>query len=391
MKIGLIGAGRLGICLALLIEDAGYEVIASDTREDYIKDLQKGKIDTTEPRVQEYLTKATKIEFTTDNDKVILESDIIYTLVATPSLEDGSYDVSNVDDVVGDFQRLGWSTTGSNGSGLTGKSLVIGCTTNPGDCDVFQRRLMDDGVDVYYNPEFIAQGSIIKDLQYADMVLIGGNGHHVSVLENIYHKIQLGFQYPSIHFMSTKAAELTKIAVNCFLTTKISYANMIGQVLSKSNMDDEIDNVLKAIGADDRIGQKYLKFGFGFGGPCFPRDNRAFAAYATQVGVEHNIGTTTDNFNNSHAEFLRDHYVSKNPNKDIPFYFDYISYKKGTDILVESQQFKLCKDLINLGYVVYINDIPDVIDKVKDQFDERVVFVNEDTVIPSKIYYINLP
>ena len=390
MKIGLIGAGRLGICLALLIEDAGYEVIASDTREDYIKDLQKGRIDTAEPRVQEYLTKATKIEFTTDNDKVILESDIIYTLVATPSLEDGSYDVSNVDDVVGDFQRLGWSTTGSNGSGLTGKSLVIGCTTNPGDCEVFQRRLMDDGVDVFYNPEFIAQGSIIKDLQNADMVLIGGYGHHIPVLEKIYYGIQ-GEPYPYIHNMSTKAAELTKIAVNCFLTTKISYANMIGQVLSKSNMDDEIDNVLKAIGSDDRIGQKYLNFGFGFGGPCFPRDNRAFAAYAKQVGVEHNIGTTTDNFNNSHAEFLKDYYSSKNPNKDVPFYFDYISYKKGTDILVESQQFKLCKDLIDMGYIVYINDIPDVIDQVKDQFNDRVVFVDEDTVIPSEICNINLP
>ena len=369
MKIGLIGAGRLGLCLALLIERAGYPVIASDVRKEYIQCLKKGVLGTTEPCVHELLWQSKNIEFTTDNDKVILESDIIFTLVATPSLEDGSYDISNVEDVVSDFQRLGWGTTGSNGSGLTGKSLVVGCTTNPGDCEVFQRRLLDDGIDVYYNPEFIAQGSIVKDLQNADMVLIGGNGHHVSVLEDIYHKIQLGFKHPSIHFMSTKAAELTKIAVNCFLTTKISYANMIGQVLSKSGLDDEINNVLKSIGADSRVGQKYMGFGFGFGGPCFPRDNRAFASYAQKIGVEHNIGTTTDNFNDAHAKFMVEYFIKKNGTHR-PFCFKYLTYKPDTDILTESQQYRLCVDLLDEGYKVYCID-----DQQKEKLDSRIEFV----------------
>ena len=182
MKIGIIGAGRLGICFALLCEQAGYEVLASDVREDYVHSLRNKAIKTTEPAVQELLERSDNIDFTTDNNRVILESDIIFTLVATPSLEDGSYDVSAVDDVVSDFQKLGWKTTGENGSGLTGKSLVIGCTTNPGDCDDFQRRLIDDGVDVYYNPEFIAQGSIVDDLRHADMVLLGGSGEHSGCL-----------------------------------------------------------------------------------------------------------------------------------------------------------------------------------------------------------------
>jgi UDP-glucose 6-dehydrogenase len=137
MKIGLIGAGRLGLCLALLIEKAGYDVIASDTRSDYIKELQDKTYNGSEPTVGTLLNYSKNIEFTTDNERVILESDIIFTLVATPSNEDGSYDVSNVEDVVSDFMKLGWKTTGENGSGLTGKSLVVGCTTNPGDCEVF--------------------------------------------------------------------------------------------------------------------------------------------------------------------------------------------------------------------------------------------------------------
>ena len=184
MKIGLIGTGRLGLGLALLIERAGYSVLASDARKDYIQGLQKGVLGTTEPDVHDLLWSSKNIEFTTDNERVIIECDIIFTLVATPSLEDGSYDVSNVDDVVSDFQKIGWKTS------LSGKSLVVGCTTNPGDCNDFQKRLAEEGVDVYYNPEFIAQGSIVKDLINADMVLIGGKGKHQDELVKIYYGVQ---------------------------------------------------------------------------------------------------------------------------------------------------------------------------------------------------------
>ena len=250
---------------------------------------------------------------------------------------------------------------------------MVGCTTNPGDCDTFQRRLSEEGVDVYYNPEFIAQGSIVKDLINADMVLIGGEGKHRDELEKIYNQIQ--DKKPSIHFMSTKAAELTKIAVNCFLTTKISYANMLGQVLTMSGMEDEIDNVLNSIGADKRVGKKYLKYGFGFGGPCFPRDNRAFASYASKVGVNHNIGHVTDAFNEEHATFLKEYFIYKNKKK-IPFFFDYLTYKPRTDILTESQQYRLCLDLLDAGYKVYCSD-----DKLKNKCDNRIVFEtpSEDT------------
>ena len=374
MKIGLIGAGRLGLCLALLMDKAGYSVIASDVRKDYIDGLQIGEVTTTEPLVGQYLDSARRIEFTTDNLRVIEESDIIFTLVLTPSLENGSYDVSNVDDVVSDILKYGWDKDLSN------KSLVIGCTTNPGDCDFFQDRLSETGISVFYNPEFIAQGSIIKDLQNADMVLLGGDGKHKGNLVNIYKKIQYGYREPSIHLMSTKAAEITKIAVNCFLTTKISYANMIGQVLAQSNLYDEIETVLSSIGSDSRIGHKYMNFGFGFGGPCFPRDNRAFASYAQKVGVEHNIGTTTDNFNKAHLLFLKDYFINDNSD-DLPFWFDYIAYKPGTDILTESQQYQLCLEFLDLGYKVYVSD-----DLLKDKCDARILFGVPD----EKVYRIDL-
>ena len=143
MKIGVIGAGRLGICFALLCEAAGYEVLVSDIREEYINDLNDRKIITTEPEVGNLLKVAKNFEATTNNKKVIEECDIIYTLVQTPSLEDGSYDVSAVDNVVSDILES---------PNISHKSFIVGCTTNPGDCDKWSHQLKDHGVDVFYNP-----------------------------------------------------------------------------------------------------------------------------------------------------------------------------------------------------------------------------------------------
>lgn len=358
MKIGLIGAGRLGICFALLLEGAGYDVLVSDIREDYVDGLNKRIISTNEPSVQELLSKSVKFEATTDNRRVIKECDIIYTLVATPSLPDGSYDVSAVWKVIEDIQSCEFE--------LDGKSFVVGCTTNPGDCELFQTELNPYGVDVYYNPEFIAQGSIIRDLENADMVLIGGQGKHLEDLIGIYNGIQV--TKPSISVMSTSSAEIVKIAVNCFMTTKISFANMIGEVLVLSGLEDEIDSVLSSIASDTRIGNKYMKYGFGFGGPCLPRDNRAFGKYAEKLGLKYNLGTTTDDFNNEHAKFLKEYFIRKN-DRNLPFAFHYISYKGGTDILTESQQYRLCLDLLDSGYKVYV-----VEDYVKTQSDDRIIF-----------------
>ena len=384
MKIGLIGAGRLGICLALLMERVGYDVIVSDIRTAYVSGLNDRRIQTNEPEVEDLLKEAKNFKATTDNKEVIEQSDIIFTLVATPSLEDGSYDVSSVDDVVDDLKKV---------DGINGKSFIVGCTTNPGDCKRWEEKLSGCGVDVYYNPEFIAQGSIIKDLINADMVLIGGEGHHRSELEQIYYGIQGPRKEPSIHFMSTTAAELVKLAVNCYLTTKISYANMVGEVMISSGMEDEVDNVLSAIGSDSRVGSKYLKYGYGFGGPCLPRDNRAFAAFANKLGMKYNLGETTDNFNNEHSKFLKDYFIKQNKD-NLPFCFDYISYKKGTDILTESQQYRLCLDLLDNGYKVYVIEqkciVEQIYDKLYAQYPSQIIFLYDEENLPQHVFRIKL-
>jgi UDPglucose 6-dehydrogenase len=387
MKIGVIGAGRLGICFALLCEAAGYDVLVSDIREDYVESLNNRDIVTNEPEVQSLLKVAKNFRATTDNKEVIRECDLIYTLVATPSLEDGSYDVSSVWSIVENFNEENIRDK---------KYFVVGCTVNPGDCDNFRKNLPSN-IKVFYNPEFIAQGSIINDLRNADMVLLGvdprvdSDDKTISDIKGLYKKIQVNRAI--VCTMSTTAAEITKIAVNCFLTTKISYANMLGDVLNLSGCGDEVIGVLTAIGTDTRIGRKYLNYGLGYGGPCLPRDNRAFAAFAKNLGLDYNLGTVTDEINNQHASFVCDFYNKINKNHK-PFYFDYITYKKGTDILTESQQYRLCIDLLELGHSVYIHNdkriFNEVYDYLNEKYGDRVKFVDDIKNITEPIFIVNL-
>ena len=376
MKIGVIGAGRLGLTFALLCEKNGYEVLVSDVREDYVYNLNQKICITNEPLIQDMLFKSTKLSATTDNIEIIKNCDTIFTFVATPSTIDGNYDTSKVFDVSGNF-----NTASALEIPLFNKKFIIGCTTNPGDTEQIQQRLNMFNIQVAYNPEFIAQGEIVKGLEQSDIVLIGTDYQELAnELIEIYNRIQT--TPVNAYVMSGKAAEITKIGINCFLTTKISYANMMGDIMVKAGIKTEIDMVLSAIGGDTRVGKKYMKYGFGFGGPCLPRDNRALGHYAKNLGMELNLPLTVDSFNREHANFLKDYYVNLNPDKSTPFVMNYITYKRGTDILEESQQFQLCIDLLNDGYMVNVIEIDAISSKLNylsESYNGRLKFYKQGT------------
>lgn len=385
MKIGVIGAGRLGLTFALLCEKAGYNVLVSDKREDYVQNLNQGVCITNEPMIQKMLFEVYDFSATTDNIEIIRECDVIFTFVATPSTMDGNYDTSKVFEVANDF-----FTASQLEVPVYDKKFIIGCTTNPGDVEQIQDKLRMFNIQVAYNPEFIAQGEIVKGLEQSDIVLIGTEYPELgNMLVKIYEKLQT--TPVNAHIMSSKAAEVTKIGINCFLTTKISYANMMGDILMKAGLNAEIDTVLSAIGGDSRVGKKYMKYGFGFGGPCLPRDNRALGYYAKNLGMELNLPLTVDEFNKEHSTFLKDHYISLNPNKEIPFVMNYITYKRGTDILEESQQFKLCIDLLDEGYSVNVIEIDEVsknLQSLSESYNGRLKFYKQGT--KPEGYVINL-
>jgi nucleotide sugar dehydrogenase len=375
MKIGVIGIGKLGLCFALLLEKNGFNVLGSDINQEYIDKINNKTLQSLEPSINELLNNSKNLKTTTDNLKLITESDIIFTLVQTPSKEDGEYNHSNVETIINQFFELN-----KNGVDLTNKIFVVGCTTMPNYCDTVYERLNKLGVHVCYNPEFIAQGEIVKGLEMADMVLIGSSSEYASnTLKDVYKKIMK--VEPTFNIMSNTAAEITKISINCFLTSKISFANMIGETCISSGIGNEINKVLTAIGDDSRIGKKYLKFGYGFGGPCLPRDNKALGRHMDKISLAVNLPYEVDNFNNNHNQFLYEILITQNPDKNIPFIFDSVSYKKGLDIITESQQLKLAETLLSNGYSVIIIDLPQVIGLIekdfKSKYDNKVILASE--------------
>jgi nucleotide sugar dehydrogenase len=343
-NISIIGVGKLGLCLGLNLEKKGFNITGVDMFEDYIQSLNTKTFNTTEPSVNEYLYKSKNIIFTTELPKA-LQNDTIFVVVRTPSTYDWKYDHSQIEHIADQLIQLGKQSTR--------KDLIINCTTFPGYCDTLQEKLKDYNYFVSYNPEFIAQGTIIQDQVYCDTVLIGEADEYAGELITKIYK-EMVESVPVYTRMNRTEAELTKLSVNCFLTTKISYANMIGDIANRLGCD--ASKVLEAIGTDSRIGNKYLKPGFGFGGPCFPRDNRALAKCGEEVGIDAVISKATDEMNGKHLLYQIEDFIKTNSNKNKTIEIDFVTYKKDSILIEESQQLKFVLKLKELGYKIKILD-----------------------------------
>lgn len=338
-KVSVIGIGRLGLAFALLLDSKGYDVCGCDINEEYVAKLSDKMFLSDEPEVNEMLDRC-KILFTTNVATAFNHSSLIFIFVPTPSKDGGEYDHSYIEQVVADIEK----------SEHRFKTIIIGCTVMPGYCESLQKRLLHLRIGVIYSPEFIAQGEIIDGLKNADIVLIGGK--RPMVLHNIY--IDIMDKAPNFKQLSLTGAEIAKISINCFLTMKIAFANMIGEIVINSGEEEKVDDILEAIGSDSRIGKKYFGYGFPSGGPCLPRDQAALGVYANEVCIDTTFTGDIDAENKRHSMYLKSFWMKKNTDKDVPFQFSYLSYKKGTNILTESYQFKLCLELLKEGYKVIV-------------------------------------
>lgn len=354
-NISILGVGKLGLCLALNLERKGFNIVGVDVSQHYVDSLNEKTFTTTEPFVDEYLRNAQNIRFSTRLHDALL-NDVVFVVVRTPSTEDWKYDHSQIESIADQLIRLGRQKTR--------KDLIINCTTFPGYCTTLQKRLEDYNYRISYNPEFIAQGTIIRDQLNCDNVLIGeADVYSGNLIEAIYK--EMCESNPIINRMTPTEAELTKLSVNCFLTTKISYANMVGDIANRLGCN--ADRVLSAVGTDSRIGSKYIKPGFGFGGPCFPRDNRALAKCGEEVGVDAIISKATDDMNEKHLEYQIEEFIKNNPNKSKIVEIPYITYKGESTLIEESQQLKFAIRLKELGYKIQILDKrPEVLKQIKN-------------------------
>ena len=251
-NISIIGVGRLGICVGLCLEHAGYNVLGVDVFPDYVEKINNKTLFSPEPTVNKMLSNSINFSATTNFDEALVFSDIIFIYVATPSSGGEKFY---------DHTTLGNILMKINERKVQNKHIVIGCTVTPGYIREVGNFLIKDckNISLSYNPEFIAQGDIINGIFAADFILIGeGSKEAGNKLQEIYEKLGESYGHiPVIHRMSPASAEITKLSVNCFVTTKIAFANMIGDVADLTIGANKFD-ILNAVGADSRVGKKYL-------------------------------------------------------------------------------------------------------------------------------------
>ena len=366
--IGVIGVGRLGICTALILEEAGFDVVCYDVNKSIRESITSRQIVTSEKGVAAMLEKAKNIR-AVDTLEGVLGLDVLFCIVATPSLPDGSYDHKYVNSVVDELIQ---KVPKEQSSRIL---FNICCTTMPGYSDTVQKRFDDAKVpvDVCYNPEFIAQGEVLHGFTHPDILLIGeGSVAAGDTLVTIYNTFVK--TTPAVCRMTRKEAEITKISINCFITTKISFANTIGDLCVHEGLN--ADRVLKAIGSDSRIGRKYLNWGHGYGGPCFPRDNRALCFYSAGQTVRNRIGEATDETNASHLHFLVETLTALAKQTGKQFLFRDLAYKPGTMILEESQTLALARKLDVAGFHVYIQESTEVQKTIEMLYPSQFLFVD---------------
>jgi UDPglucose 6-dehydrogenase len=357
-SVTVIGIGRLGLCAALCFEKAGYDVLGVDVDATYVTSLNNKTFTSLEPQVNALLQKSTHFTASCSLHEGLTFSDIYYIMVDTPSTpHKEAYDHKNLNSVL----------TEINKRKVSNKHIVIGSTIFPGYIRTTGKNLIKDCINttLSYNPAFIAQGNIIYGLQYPDIVLIGEESKEAgSIIEKLHHKVCSN--NPHVCRMSPDSAEITKLALNCFITTKIAYANMVGDIADKTPGADKYA-ILDALGNDQRIGLRCLKSGYGFGGPCFPRDNRALGTYAQTIEIEPLIPQATDASNKQHAEFMASQFLDKD--QEI-YIFDNVAYKDNCSVPIidESQKLVVAAMLAEKGKKVRIIDTELVIAEVKKAF-----------------------
>jgi UDPglucose 6-dehydrogenase len=354
-RVNVVGLGKLGAPLAAVLASRGFSVIGLDVNKTLVDALNAGKMPIVEPQLNELIAaNRARLKATMDANEAVQNSEASFVIVPTPSDSTGFF--SNR------FVLQAMETLGKALRNKTGYHMVvITSTVMPGSTgsdiktalEAASGRKVGPDLGLCYNPEFIALGSVVRDMLYPDSILVGESDAKAGdMLTGIY--LQMCVNKPPVQRMNWISAELTKISVNTYVTTKISYANMLADICDRLPGAD-VDVVTKALGADTRIGAKYLKGAMGYGGPCFPRDNVAFAALARKLGARADVAEATDRINNYQVDRLTA-LVSKFARSGTRIALLGLSYKPLTPVVEESHSVKLAARLADAGYIVTVHD-----------------------------------
>src|SRR5215210_5735982 len=354
MRIAVVGLGKLGAPLAAVLASKGNHVLGVDVNPEAVRLLNDGLAPVEEPGLQELVSAdRDRLSATTDLSAAA-DGEVSILIVPTPSDVRGAF--SN-EHVLAAVEAIGAALRGRDAYHL----VAVGSTVMPGSCDGEIRstlehasgRRVGESLGLCYSPEFIALGSVIRDMLEPDMVLIGESDSRAGdVLERLYAGVCEND--PPFRRMSLVNAELTKIAVNTYVTMKISYANTLADMCERLPGAD-VEVVTGALGLDTRIGAKYLRGALSYGGPCFPRDNKAFGVLARDIGTEPLLAEATDAVNVAQTDRLA-RVVQSRLDAGHSVGILGLSYKPDTAVIEESPGLALARLLANAGHEVHVYD-----------------------------------
>lgn len=325
-RVAVVGLGKLGCPLAAVFASKGHKVVGVDLNEGTVETVNRGLAPVLEPGLQEMM-RAHPFAATTNHEEAVKQTDTAFIIVPTPSDDDGRFSNRYIIDAIT-----------SIGEALNGKrryyNIVVCSTVMPGSCGLEIRMALEKAADRYigatlglcYSPEFIALGSVIHDIQHPDIVLIGQADKECGAK---LARIMRTISDAPIKRMTLTNAEIAKISLNAYVTMKISFANVLAEICETIPAADA-HVVTDAIGSDSRVGRKYLTPGAAYGGPCFPRDTRAFTAFAQEHHGFSVLAEATQKVNEHQLERVMD--IIKSCASDNSVAVLGLAYKPGTDV-----------------------------------------------------------
>lgn len=366
MKIAIVGTGYVGLVTGTCFAELGVDVTCVDTDTSKIERLRNGIIPIYEPNLEllvEKNYKAGRLHFTTSLEEALPEVEIVFSAVGTPPDEDGSADLRYVLQVA--------ETIGKH---IDRYTLVVTKSTVPVGTaakvrEAIRRELDKRGVqvpfDVASNPEFLKEGNAIEDFMKPDRVVVGTDSERAQELMTRLYKPLLLNNF-RVMFMDIPSAEMTKYAANAMLATRISFINDVANLCQAVGAD--VNMVRKGIGADSRIGNKFLYPGCGYGGSCFPKDVKALVHSAAQHGCRMEVLEAVERVNDKQKRILFDklalHFGGAEALRGKRIALWGLAFKPGTDDMREAPSLVLISQLKEAGAEVVAYD-PVAMDEAK--------------------------
>lgn len=375
MNIAIVGTGYVGLVSGACFAEMGIDVTCVDINPEKIKCLLNGEIPIYEPGLDDLVKRnveAGRLHFTTDLTTCLDNVEVVFSAVGTPPDEDGSADLQYVLEVARTFGRnikkytiLVTKSTVPVGTAKKIKAVIKEELTKRGEQIDFE---------VASNPEFLKEGAAIKDFMSPDRVVVGIESDRAKkVMERLYRPFQMN-NY-RLYFMDIPSAEMTKYAANAMLATRISFMNDIANLCDLVGAN--VDMVRKGIGADTRIGSKFLYPGCGYGGSCFPKDVKALARTAREYGYTMGVIEAVEAVNERQKEIVVKKLQDKLGTlrgKTIALWG--LAFKPETDDMREAPALVVIEKLLEAGASVKVYD-PVAMDECRRRIGDRVVYCKD--------------